>query len=133
MFLQNARSVIEIFFPWYFVEAPLGIVKSYGRYAKAFLEIFSFPFLLRTLFSPWKNLTDAYPKNLLNTEAFFEALTLNCLSRVIGCIFRLVMMAMGIVVQVLCLLLFVASLLLWITFPLLFLFGLAFLTYRLTP
>lgn len=132
MFVPNTLSVIQIFFPWYFIGVPAGLVKSYGRYAKAFLEIFSFPFLLRTLLSPWKNLVDAYPKNLLNTEAMMETFTLNCLSRVIGCIFRLTMMVMGLVVQVLCFVLFLTSLILWLAFPVLLLFGLAFLTWRLT-
>lgn len=129
----SRQSVTTLFFgtfvPWYCIEAPMAIIKGYGRYAWAFWEIFSFPFLLRTLLKPWKNLTDAYPARGLNLGAIFQTLTLNCMSRAIGCLFRIAMMGIGIVVHITCLMLFIIFLMLWIAFPVLLILGIGFLLH----
>jgi hypothetical protein len=117
------RIAIGGFLPWYFVEMPKAIVDTYFAYVRAFWEIFSFPFLLRTLLLPWKNVLDPYPKNRLDIAGIFQTLVMNTMSRLIGCLFRLVMMVLGLVTHACCLVLFAAWLTLWMTFPLLAVLG----------
>ena len=50
-----------MFLSWYYLEAPLNIVRAYAAYARAFAEIVPFGFLLLTLLSPWKNIVDRSP------------------------------------------------------------------------
>ncbi|HRH93527.1 MAG TPA: hypothetical protein PKV72_03265 [Candidatus Peribacteria bacterium] len=117
------RIAIGTFLPWYFREMPVRIINAYCAYTKAFWEIFSFPFLIRTLFSPWKNVLDPYPKNHFDFQAIFQALVMNLISRAIGCTVRLIMMAIGIVVHVCCLAVFLAWLTVWMLYPFLLVLG----------
>lgn len=121
------RIAIGAFLPWYFVEMPKAIVATYAAYVRAFWEIFSFPFLLRTLLLPWKNVVDPYPKNHLDITGIFQTLVMNTMSRLIGCMFRVVMMIMGIATHICCLALFLAWLTVWMTFPLLAVLGCSYL------
>ena len=115
------------FLSWYFWEEPKRIVKNYASYARAFEEIFSFVFLIRTLLKPWKNITDAYPQKGFNIGAIAQAFTLNMTARMIGFLFRFVTLLFGIAIQVTLLAGFLAYLLLWLFFPAIFLYGLGYL------
>jgi len=108
---------LRSFVPWYFYEEPKHILKTYAAYAEAFLEVISIPFLLRTLLSPWKSITDDYPTNRLNIGALLQSLTLNITSRIIGLLFRIVALALGIVIQCVLLMFFTCYLLLWLLYP----------------
>ncbi len=112
---------------WYFVEEPVRIIKNYIAYLTAFNEIISIPFLIMTLFSPWKNITDKYPKNLMAFGQIMQTLTLNITARVIGFIFRIVTIAFGLVAQIILLQFYIVYFLTWITFPLLFIQGVIFI------
>jgi hypothetical protein len=124
---QALRIAVGVFLPWYFLEMPMQIINAYGAYARAFWEIFSFPFLLRTLLAPWKNVLEVYPKSKFDFNGMFQALCLNLISRAIGCVVRLVMIVLGIVVHACCLVLFTAWLTLWVTYPAVLLLGSAYL------
>ena len=120
---MTTTSLIGLLLHWYIVDMPRNIVRSYARYAAAFAEVFAFIFLIRTLFSPWKNIVDAYPKKGFNLERIAETLTLNVTARVIGFVIRVFAMIAGILVQALCLAFFFAYLIFWITFPLIAVIG----------
>jgi hypothetical protein len=127
------RIAFGVFLPWYFREMPVRIVGAYFAYAKAFWDIFSLPFLLRTLLSPWKNVLDPYPKNHFDLNAIFQALVMNMISRMIGCTVRIVMMAIGIVVHVCCLALFLLWLAVWMLYPFLMILGVLYLLRSMYP
>jgi len=116
------------FLPWYFFEEPKRIVKTYGAYAGAFMEIISITFLLRTLVSPWKSITDEYPDNRMNIGGIAQSLTLNITSRIIGFLFRIVALTISITIQVTLLVFFTAYLLLWFLYPGILVAGIAYLT-----
>ena len=118
-----SRIMVRMFIPWYVMDMPLTIIRSYQRYAWAFWEIFSFPFLLSTLVSPWKNLLDTYPKNAFDMWGNFESFVMNMMSRMIGFLFRVMMIVLGIATHILCFTGFALFLSLWIVFPLLVLPG----------
>jgi hypothetical protein len=107
------------FVPWYFFVQPVAIVRTYIAYAAAFLEVFSFIFLLKTLVSPWKGIADTYPPNMLQLGRVAQVFTLNCTARVVGAVVRLITIVIGLVLQCALFLIFTTALLLWITFPVL--------------
>ena len=108
------------FLLWYFWEQPRDIMRSYIAYCRAFFEIFSFVFLLRTLFAPWKQIRSAYPHRGFNLGAISQALTLNILSRTIGFFLRLITLIGGVVFMMLLTAVFTVFFMLWVTFPVLF-------------
>ncbi len=111
---------IPEFLRWYFWEQPVKILKSYLEYLAAFVEIFSFIFLVRTLFSPWRQITDKYPKRGFNLTVISQTFTLNVVSRTIGFILRVFTLVMGIFAVMFLTIFFVAFYLSWLAFPILF-------------
>ncbi len=114
------------FVRWYFWEQPRKILLTYLAYLRAFLEIFSFLFLLRTLFAPWRQISDVYTSNGFNIGRFMETLTLNMVSRVIGFLFRSITIAIGIVFLLALSILFMAFLGIWVVFPVAFWIALSY-------
>ncbi len=110
-------SVLRVLVLWYFVGRPLLIVHSYKNYAAVFAESFSFVFLFRTLFAPWKNITDAYPKRGFDLNLMLQAMMFNIITRAIGCVVRLGAILCGVVVQVLLFAGFAGYLVVWLLFP----------------
>lgn len=44
-----------VFLKFWYLEAPLNILKFFGSLNKSLLMLFSLPLLIRTYFKPWKN------------------------------------------------------------------------------
>lgn len=118
--------VLGMFILWYVFEVPVGIVRTYAAYARALGEIFSFNFLLRTLFSLWKGIADDYPGQGIHMEKILATFCLNTISRVIGCVFRTCAIILGISVQLLCGTVFIVALATWIAYPVGVFFGVRF-------
>ena len=119
--------VLGMFIVWYVWEVPLRIVRTYAAYAHALGEIFSFRFLVRTLFSLWKGIADEYPRQGVHMEKILGTFCLNTISRVIGCIFRMFAIVLGMSVQMLCCVLFIIALVAWVAYPIGVFFGIGFL------
>jgi hypothetical protein len=106
------------FLRWYSLEEPQRIVRTALRYLGAFHRILSIPFLLKTLFSPWKNIVDAEadPRGL---GTMMQSLVFNVVSRCIGAVVRLGAIVLSLALQCAVLVFAVAYLLLWVALPLL--------------
>jgi hypothetical protein len=114
------------FIHWYFWDQPKRILTVFFEYLRALIEIFSFIFLVRTLFSPWRQITDPYQKRGFNLSQFSQTLTLNMMSRTIGFLFRSVTLFFGLAAVVILLVCFAAFYLAWLAFPILFWVGLTY-------
>jgi hypothetical protein len=125
--VRLASLFVRRFLPWYFLLQPAAIFRMYLAYASAFLQVFSFIFLLKTLFSPWKGIADTYPDNLFQVVRVSQVFTLNCTARVVGAVVRLITIAVGIIVQSTLVVVFAAMLITWIAFPGFVLFGVHYL------
>lgn len=119
------------FLPWYFGAQPAAIARAYLAYSSAFLRVFSFIFLLKTLFSPWKGIADVYPENMMQLGKVFQVWTLNCTARIVGAIVRFITICIGICVQVALFALFASMLLIWLSFPILAFGGVSILFHTL--
>lgn len=125
----NTLSIGKLFATWYLLRRPVEITRAYLSYAAAFGTMFSFIFLIKTLFAPWKSIRDAYPTKGFNLAVLMETWTLNVTARAIGSIIRIAAIATGIVIQIALLAGFSMYLLLWILFPIIVVSSLPFLVY----
>ena len=116
------------FILWYFWHQPRRIIRSYNAYRRAFVEMFSFLFLLRTLISPWRQITDTYQKRGFSLSLFSQTLTLNVLSRTIGFLFRIVTLILGIFFLLLLTACFALYFVVWLVFPVLFWIGVTYIS-----
>ena len=123
----RSTSILLTFFTWYLLEIPWRLVRSWGEYMRTVGEIFSFFFLLKTFFKPWKSITDTYPHKGLNIGLIAQAFTLNCTSRIIGMIFRSAALILGLVMEGVVIVLFSAMLIVWMFFPVLVVLDIVFL------
>jgi hypothetical protein len=56
-----------IFLKFWYIEAPVNILKFFASLNKAFLGVFSLPLMLKTFFRPWKN---EYRQGLIGFSIF---------------------------------------------------------------
>lgn len=119
------------FLRWYFFAAPVKIMKRYVEYLRAFMEIFSFIFLLRTLFAPWRQIRSDDNTPGFNLERFMQDISLGLVSRSIGFIARVIEFVIGLMAVNVLTAVFGLYYMGWITFPLWFVFGLTYLTTAL--
>lgn len=115
-----------LFVRWYYLEAPLQIVRGYFAYARAFGEIVPFGFLLLTLLSPWKNIVDRTVMHGIDLEKIAEKLSLGLLARLVGCVVRLLTIALGLLSEILLLICAVTFLAFWLAFPIVFVIGISY-------
>jgi hypothetical protein len=117
--LALAKRLVPELLRWHFVRKPVAIGREYAAYAAALAGVFSFLYLLKTLFSPWKAIADAYPSRGFNLAEIGSVFALNMTARCIGAFIRVWVIVMGVVAEILCLAFFVAYFIAWIAFPLL--------------
>jgi hypothetical protein len=115
--------LLALFLRWYFLRAPLRILKGYRDYAIALLEIIPLGFLLLTLLSPWKNIADHTQIRGLDIKHITEALALSLLARGVGCVVRILTILLGLVFHVVLLAGVMVYFLCWIGFPLILVYG----------
>lgn len=90
---------------------------SHGRNFLFFLwNFFSIPDLLKTLFSPWRRLSESYDDGY-DIQEKFATFLVNIIMRFIGAIVRSAVIAFGILAQVLSFVLFLLISLIWILLP----------------
>jgi hypothetical protein len=82
------------FVGWYYTRAFRDILAVWSNVMWFLVHFFSIPLLLRTLFSPWKRMTDQYQRT--GMEDLFETLVMNMMSRVFGAFVRLLIVGCGI-------------------------------------
>ena len=114
------------FIRWYFWDQPSRILRIYFQYLRAFVEIFSFIFLVRTLVAPWKQIADPYPTKGFNLNQIAQTLTMNAVSRTIGFLFRVVTLFVGFCAVVALTLGFSLFYMAWLLFPVAFWIGLVY-------
>jgi hypothetical protein len=118
------------FSAWYYTRAFRDIFAVWFNFMWFIVHFFSIPLLLRTLFAPWKRITDeSRPKGV---EDFLASHLMNGMSRVLGALVRVTVIACGVLfllLGTLGLFLFVA---LWVCLPVLsvaaLLYGIVLLT-----
>lgn len=82
------------FVVWYYSRALIDVLSVWVNFMWFITHFFSMPLLGKTLFSPWKRMTDDSKARTI--ESFFETLVMNIMSRIFGAIVRLTLITVGI-------------------------------------
>lgn len=117
-----ANVLVTDFLPWVIWQEPKRIVRGYREYARAFNEILSVGFLLRTLVSPWKGIAEEMP-SIVRWDRFLQAFFVNLVTRGIGMVIRLVAIIVSLALQILLLALFLILFIGWFIFPIIAVIG----------
>jgi len=109
---------------WHYTLAVKQIAKLWVGFAWYILNFFSVFLLLKTLFAPWKRMTESGGRNKLEQVA--EAFVINLMSRFVGAAIRVPIICIGFASVVLSVVGLVAVYVVWIGLPLILF---ALLTY----
>ena len=123
MIIQTAEyntKLIIIFIKWYFFEIPMKIIKQLYKYLMVISKIYSFVFLLKTFFSPWKNQSYAYPTKGFDINRILEVWTSNMVARMSGAFIRFITILIGVITIIITTFFGLLTLFLWVTYPVLF-------------
>ena len=101
---------------WHYGVAFRNMMLVWGNLFWFVLHFFSIPTLLRTLFSPWKRITEKYQKKGL--EDFASAVLVNIMTRIVGAIIRIIVIVFGLAVLLLLFGVMLLFLIVWILAPL---------------
>ena len=122
---NNNQNIFITWLIWHFYEMPkflLGVWKNYILFA---LSYFSVPFLLKSLFAPWRKYKWNYPKGFAVGE-FFSTLISNAISRILGALVRIVLIVIGILFQIFVIFAGLMIVFLWIAIPFIIIAGFLF-------
>ncbi|MCH7828448.1 ATP-dependent Clp protease ATP-binding subunit [Patescibacteria group bacterium] len=112
------QNIWAYLFFWYLWGVPKEILRGWGNILWFNLEYFSFFFLLKTLFAPWRRIQWTRGKGF-NIGKWFEALTGNIISRLLGSMIRSSLIVVGILIEFLLLFVGPVVFILWFLLPLL--------------
>ena len=115
----NAK-LVGLFIRWYWVEMPYRMIRKIYQYVLVLSRIYSFVFLLKTLFAPWKNQLYAYPSKGFDLKRIFEVWTSNSVSRLVGAFVRIFTIFLGLIITALVILIGCILSFIWVTYPVLF-------------
>jgi len=118
---MKIATLVPYYFVWHYTLALKNLIEIWGNFVWFVFNFFSFKVLLRTLFSPYKRLTEKYQGGL-DFEKFMESIVVNSLMRLIGFIMRAVVLIVGTVGVLLTFICGAISIALWLVLPFLLLF-----------
>jgi hypothetical protein len=101
---------------WHYCLAWLDIGRLYYHFVVATARFFSLHILIRTWWSPWRRLGEAYPQRFSPNE-FLAALLVNTLMRLVGVVIRSVLLVVGVAATVVVALLGLVAIVLWLLLP----------------
>ena len=115
---------------WHYSEGIANAFTNLKNLVSFVYDFFSINNLARTLFAPWRKLGEPYP-NRFDLPAFFTALIINTLMRIVGFLIRASVLITGLILFTLSLVLAILAFALWLLLPLvlfvLLVYGLYFL------
>lgn len=116
------HKVFFLYLQWHFSDQPKLILRGWGNCLKFNLNYWSLPLLLRTLFSHWHRYKYSYGRSV-DFKRYFEALTFNIISRVLGAIIRACLIIIGLFTEIVVFFIGILVFLLWIFLPVLIIAG----------
>src|SRR3989344_368016 len=110
------QNIVLDWFYWHFFEMPKFLFLVWKNYILFFLDYFSIPLLLMTLFSPWRKNKDSYSGGF-DIGKFFSSFIYNVFSRLIGMFLRLILIVIGIMAQIFVIIFGVFIIIVWVLMP----------------
>ena len=117
--------MLKVFFEylkWHYLEISKGILAAWQNYLKFYLNYYSIPLLLKTLFSPWRNYRWVINNNFVIQERI-EVFVSNLISRLIGAMMRIFLIVFGFLIEITVIAIGLILFLFWLFLPLIMLIG----------
>jgi len=119
---MSSTLVLFHYFKWHYSRAILEFTQVYKTLLKFVYNFFSIPILIKTFFSPWRRLGEAYPKDKMDFENMASTFVINSLMRLVGIFMRSLLILIGAGFLLFMLLFYPFLVLVWLLLPLLSLF-----------
>ncbi len=119
------RNIISSWLLWHYSVALCIVWQRWRDFMRFNRDYFSIPFLLRTLFSPWRRYKFSYGRGF-DIGRFFETLVFNAFSRVMGAIARISVIIIGLTLQIIILFAGALVVVIWVLLPIITVIGLFF-------
>jgi len=119
------QNIILQYLIWQFFDVPRQLLLIWKNFFLFVLNYFSLPLLLRTFFSPWKKYKWSYGKGF-DAKRYFEVLSSNLVSRILGAITRSFLIVVGLAVEIFVISLGLVIFFGWLLSPLLLVWGFFF-------
>ncbi|MDP3734949.1 MAG: hypothetical protein Q8R39_00800 [bacterium] len=114
--MSELLLVLPSYLTWHYSRSPREYAYLWARMLWFVVHVFSMPFLLATLFSPWRRLDEKYPRQL-DLGAWGEVLVVNLLMRLVGFVVRMAVFTFGVLALVFVLLGGAVGFIVWLAAP----------------
>jgi ABC-type multidrug transport system fused ATPase/permease subunit len=118
---MSSSFLLMDFFVWYYSAAFRDMFALWLNGMWFIVHFFSIPLLLRTLFAPWRRITDTYRRGSI--EDLMETFVMNTMTRIFGAVVRSVIIFIGVVCLLVGSVALILSVLLWVALPVASLFA----------
>lgn len=115
--MRQSRFFTLDFVAWYYTRAFRDILNVWGNLMWFVVHFFSLPLLARTLFAPWKRMTDEYHRT--GFEDIVETFVMNTLSHIFGALVRLLFIGVGVICMIFGILGLFVFIFMWVCMPVL--------------
>ncbi|MGM0629205.1 MAG: hypothetical protein ACQESA_02160 [Patescibacteria group bacterium] len=113
---MKTALILPTYIWWHYVRAPYCIIALTLNFAGGILYFFSITLLLKTLFSPWRRLSEDYPENF-NFGEIATSLVVNSLMRVVGAVMRTITIITGLFFTLLSFIMGILFFVYWLLMP----------------
>lgn len=107
---------------WHYGKALFSVFELWNNLLYFLFNFFSIKILLTNFFTPWKRLTETYPKfgvDLETIQTFFFVFILNTIMRILGMFLRTVAITIGLICCICFIIILPLAIVLWISTPIL--------------
>lgn len=108
--------LIFSYFIWHYTQAFRDIFNHIRNFLWFVYHFFSVKVLVKTLFSPWRKLSEQYQKGF-NISRLLETFVVNVIMRIVGFFIRLLVIMVGIVALIFVIVAGCISIVLWAVLP----------------
>ncbi len=121
--VTEKRSILSSWVSWHYVVALENVYLKWKDVLRFNLDYFSIPFLLKTVFAPWRRYNLSLGRGL-DIGKIAEVVVFNTFSRVVGAMVRIMVIFAGLVAQLLILFFGIFIIFSWILLPVIIVVGL---------
>ncbi len=121
--VTEKKNIFSFWLSWHYAGALQGIYFKWKEILRFNLDYFSIPFLVKTIFAPWRRYKFSFGKGF-NIGKVAEVVVFNTFSRLVGAVVRTMVIITGLITHFLILFFGIFITLCWLLLPLIILFGL---------
>lgn len=89
--------ILPTYLFWHYTKAPSRIISLTVDLVRFNLHLFSISIMLKTLFSPWRKISEDYKMKGLDITELLTSFTVNTIMRIMGAIFRSIVIILSLV------------------------------------